>query len=104
MVRELIAAGLSATPALPEPSGSIQAVAGKTFVLTGVLPNLKRKEARERIEKAGGKVVGSVSKKTAYLVAGEKAGSKLQAAEKLGMEILGERELLELINEKTPES
>ena len=104
MVHELIAAGLSANPALPEQAGSIQAVDGKTFVLTGVLPNLKRKEARERIEKAGGKVVGSVSRKTAYLVAGEKAGSKLRAAEKLGIEILGERELLELINEKTPES
>ncbi len=103
MVYGLIAAGLTSTPALPERSGSIQAVAGKTFVLTGVLPNLKRKEARERIEKAGGKVAGSVSKKTAFLVAGQKAGSKLQAANKLGIKILGERELLELINEITPE-
>lgn len=97
IVHGLIAAGLTVTSSLSERSGSIQAVAGKTFVLTGVLPNLKRNEARERIEKAGGKVVGSVSKKTAFLVAGQKAGSKLQAAKRLGIEVLSERELLELM-------
>lgn len=97
MVHGLIAAGLATTLALPERSGSKQAVAGKTFVLTGALPNLKRKEARERIEKAGGKIAGSVSKKTAYLVAGQKAGSKLRTAQRLGIEVLSEREFLELL-------
>lgn len=97
MIHGLIAAGLTTTLALPERSGSKKEVVGKTFVLTGVLPNLKRKEARERIEKAGGKVAGSVSKNTAFLVAGQKAGSKLRAAQRLGIEVLSEREFLELL-------
>ncbi|MBE6907464.1 MAG: NAD-dependent DNA ligase LigA [Ruminococcaceae bacterium] len=70
---------------------------GKTFVLTGTLPTLSRSEAKEKIEAAGGKVSGSVSKKTDYVVAGEEAGSKLARAEALGVTVIGESGLLELL-------
>ena len=74
-------------------------LAGKTFVLTGTLPTLKRSEAQAMIEKQGGKVSGSVSKKTTYVVAGEEAGSKLTKAQELGVAILSEADLLELLNQ-----
>lgn len=73
---------------------------GKTFVLTGTLPTLKREEARALIEAAGGKVAGSVSKKTDFIVAGEAAGSKLEKAQQLGISILNENELLTLLNKQ----
>ncbi|WP_241132859.1 NAD-dependent DNA ligase LigA [Achromobacter insuavis] len=72
-------------------------LAGKTFVLTGTLPNWTREEASMRIQAAGGKVSGSVSKKTAYLVAGEDAGSKLTKAQELGVTVLDEDALKELL-------
>jgi DNA ligase (NAD+) len=72
-------------------------LAGKTIVLTGTLPNLTREDATERIEAAGGKVTGSVSKKTDYVVAGEDPGSKMTKAEELGTEILDEDGLLALL-------
>jgi DNA ligase (NAD+) len=71
---------------------------GKTFVLTGTLPELTREEAGALIKGAGGKVVSSVSKKTDYVVAGENPGSKLAKAEKYGTEILDEAELLSLLD------
>ena len=71
-----------------------QRFAGMTFVLTGTLPTMKRDEAKQLIESFGGKVSGSVSKKTAVVVAGEDAGSKLTKAESLGIEIIDEAELL----------
>jgi DNA ligase (NAD+) len=70
---------------------------GRTLVLTGTLPNLTRDDATERIEAAGGKVTGSVSKKTDYLVAGADPGSKLTKAQELGTEVLDEDGLLELL-------
>lgn len=72
-------------------------LAGKTFVLTGTLPNWTREEASMHIQAAGGKVSGSVSKKTAYLVAGEEAGSKLTKAQELGVTVLDEDALKELL-------
>jgi DNA ligase (NAD+) len=77
---------------------SNQALAGKTFVLTGTLPTLKRDEATKLIEQAGGKVTSSISKKTDYLLIGENPGSKLAKAEKLSIPQLTEAELLELLN------
>jgi DNA ligase (NAD+) len=72
-------------------------LAGKTFVLTGSLPDLTREEATERIVAAGGRVTGSVSKKTDYVVAGESPGSKLEKAERMGVAVLDEAGLLELL-------
>jgi DNA ligase (NAD+) len=75
-------------------------LAGKTLVLTGTLPTLSRDEAKALIEAAGGKAAGSVSKKTDYVVAGAEAGSKLARAEELGIAILGETGLMELLKDK----
>ena len=81
-----------------------EAVAGKTFVLTGTLPTLKRDQAQALIETAGGKVSGSVSKKTDYVVAGEAAGSKLEKANALGVAVLNEGELLELLGKNADDA
>ena len=74
-----------------------QALSGQTFVLTGALPTLSRDDARARIEQAGGKVAGSVSKKTHWVVAGEAAGSKLERARELGVPVIDEAGLLALL-------
>ena len=95
LIAQLRAAGLHWQES--EPGHKPQAFAGKTFVLTGTLPKLKREEATEMIEAAGGKVAGSVSKKTSYVVAGEDAGSKLVKAQELGITILDEAGLLNLL-------
>ncbi|MBI5845247.1 MAG: NAD-dependent DNA ligase LigA [Deltaproteobacteria bacterium] len=79
------------------PGAVSAAVSGKTFVLTGTLPTLKRDEAKAKIEAAGGKISGSVSKKTDYVVAGEEAGSKLDKARELNVVVIGEEELLRMI-------
>jgi DNA ligase (NAD+) len=72
-------------------------LSGKTFVITGTLPTMTRDEAKARIQKEGGKVTGSVSSKTDFLVAGEKAGSKLAKAQKLEVKVIDEAALIELI-------
>lgn len=72
-------------------------LSGKTFVVTGTLPTLKREEATELIERFGGKASGSVSKKTSYVLAGENAGSKLDKAQNLGVPVISEEEFLKMI-------
>jgi DNA ligase (NAD+) len=72
-------------------------LAGLTFVLTGTLPNISRDQAKAMIEAAGGKVSGSVSKKTTYVVAGEEAGSKLDKAQELKVPVLDEAGLTRLL-------
>jgi DNA ligase (NAD+) len=96
LVERLRAAGLVFTHQRVERSGG--ALAGSTFVITGTLPSLSREEAKKVIEDAGGKVTDSVTKKTNYLVAGEKAGSKLDKARALGISILDEALLMEMVN------
>ena len=98
VVEQLRSCGLTweegaGTPPMP------QILAGKTFVLTGTLPTLGRDEAKEMIESAGGKVTGSVSKKTDYVVAGAEAGSKLDKAQELGVAILDEDGLRRILSE-----
>lgn len=98
LIQRLQQAGLTLASAGQTAATADQPLAGKTFVLTGTLPHLTRPQATAKIEAAGGKVVSSVSQVTDYVVAGEKAGSKLTKAEKLGLTILDERALLHLIS------
>ncbi len=95
LIDQLRASGIHWEEGEPEQSSDL--LAGKTFVLTGTLPTLSRDDARAMIEAAGGKVAGSVSKKTSYVVAGEEAGSKLARAEELGVAILDEEQFLKLL-------
>lgn len=96
VVEQLRAGGVSWPETAPQRKQA-GLLAGKTFVLTGTLPHMTRDEAKDRIEAAGGKVAGSVSKKTDYVVAGSDAGSKLIKAQELGITILDEDALLRLI-------
>ena len=85
-----------------DPQGTVTAAGvftGKTFVLTGTLPTLKREEAEQKILAAGGKVSGSVSKKTSYVLAGTDAGSKLEKAQALGVAVIDETAFLTLLGE-----
>lgn len=84
---------------MPKEAETSQSLAGLTFVVTGTLKTLGRKEAKELIEGCGGKCTGSVSKKTSYLVAGEAAGSKLEKATALGIPVIDEEKLLEMVRE-----
>jgi DNA ligase (NAD+) len=96
LIEHLRKAGVNFNSELHQPSARPGLLAGKTFVLTGTLPNLKREEAAAKIEAAGGKVSGSVSKKTDFVVAGADAGSKLEKAQKVGVRIIDEAELVKL--------
>lgn len=96
LISELRELGLQMKPSAPKKSGGI--FEGKTFVLTGTLPTMKRSEASKLIEQHGGKTSSSVSKKTSYVLAGSDAGSKLTKAQTLGIQILSEEEFLEMIN------
>jgi DNA ligase (NAD+) len=95
LVERLRAAGLPFDyQAKPKEGGSLR---GLTFVLTGILATLTREDARGLIETSGGKVTASVSKRTDYVLAGEDAGSKLDKARQLGIKVIGEQQLLEMI-------
>jgi DNA ligase (NAD+) len=96
LVERLRKAGVNMRSSSYQPSAPAGAFAGKTFVLTGTLPTLKREEAAARIEALGGKVSSSVSKKTDYVVTGEDAGSKLDKARQLGIKTLDEAAFLQL--------
>jgi DNA ligase (NAD+) len=96
LIERLRAAGLNFRSELFQPRAKAGPFAGKTFVLTGTLPTLKREEAAAKIESLGGKVSGSVSQKTDFVVAGEEAGSKLDKAQKLGVKIIDEKEFLRM--------
>ncbi len=100
LIRRLVEHGLNVTVEAVARPGGDSALAGKTFVLTGTLSALKRDEAKELIEKRGGKVVSSVSKHTDYVVVGENPGSKLEKAAKLGVPVLDEKEFLKLAGVK----
>ncbi|NDG42830.1 MAG: NAD-dependent DNA ligase LigA, partial [Betaproteobacteria bacterium] len=94
---QLRAAGIHWTEGLAA-SAAPQTLAGMTLVLTGTLPTLGRDQAKALIEAAGGKVAGSVSKKTHLVVAGEEAGAKLDKARELGLSVLDEAGLLALLD------
>ncbi|HJS97090.1 MAG TPA: NAD-dependent DNA ligase LigA [Solirubrobacteraceae bacterium] len=96
LIEDLRAQGLTLQEEGPPPGEG--PLAGKTFVLTGTLPELTREQASEMIVAAGGRVTGSVSRKTDYVVAGESAGSKLAQAEKLGVAVIDEAGLRELLS------
>lgn len=99
LLAKLKAAGVNMTQEMRSaPAGDLP-LSGYTFVLTGTLPELSREEAAEVIQENGGKVTGSVSKKTSFLVAGEEAGSKLAKAEKLEVPVLSWPELLEKLEQ-----
>lgn len=99
LVQQLLASGIH-WPAVEQKEVGSQHLSGATFVLTGTLPSLSRDQASAMIEGAGGKVAGSVSKKTSYVVAGDDAGSKLVKAQELGIPLLTEAELLQLCSRK----
>jgi DNA ligase (NAD+) len=96
VIEQLRAAGVHWPEGEPQ-AVVASAISGRTFVLTGTLPTLSREAAKEMIEDHGGKVAGSVSKKTDFVVAGAEAGSKLDKAQQLGITILDESQFLELI-------
>jgi DNA ligase (NAD+) len=98
VIAQLVAAGVHWEEGAGSPI-STSPISGKIFVLTGTLPSLTRDEAKERIEALGGKVSGSVSKKTDYVVAGAEAGSKLAKAQELGVVVLDEIQLKEMLGE-----
>jgi DNA ligase (NAD+) len=99
LIERLIAAGLQLQSEVKSQNSAEISLplAGKTFVITGTLPSLKRDEAKDLIQKAGGKVTNSVSAKTDYVVVGEDAGSKLEKALSLGIARVSESELLSML-------
>jgi DNA ligase (NAD+) len=96
VIEQLRAAGVAWHDGEPS-AQTVSAVAGKVFVLTGTLPSLTRDAAKAMLEAAGGKVTGSVSKKTDFVVAGAEAGSKLEKARLLGVKVIDEEQLLAIL-------
>ena len=108
LIQQLLDVGLSLATSeqerqdLASRSSSDGVLSGQTVVLTGTLPSMSRSQAKELIEAAGGKVSGSVSKKTSFLLAGEEAGSKLEKANKLGISVIDEAGLIDLLESTEP--
>jgi len=100
VVEQLRACGVTWEEGEPAPTAP-KPLAGKTFVITGTLPGMGRDEAKDLIEAAGGKVAGSVSKKTSFVVAGAEAGSKLDKARELGVVVLDETGLREMLDDRS---
>ncbi|HVN43878.1 MAG TPA: helix-hairpin-helix domain-containing protein, partial [Steroidobacteraceae bacterium] len=96
-IAQLLQAGVNFAETAPRQFDAASPVFGKTFVLTGTLPTLARDDAQQRIRDRGGKVSGSVSKKTDYVVAGADPGSKYDRARELGVAILDEAGLMDLL-------
>ena len=101
VINQLLATGIIIKEAMPPDLTELNnsEFAGKTLVITGTLPTMSRDEAKDKLIAAGAKVTGSVSAKTDYLLAGDKAGSKLTKAEKLGVQVIDEAAMLELLAE-----
>jgi len=95
LIEELLAVGVKPASAKPRRSGKL---AGKTFVITGTLQNFTRQQAEQAVKQAGGKTSSSVSKKTDFVLAGEKPGSKLDKARKLGVEVIDEQQFVKMLN------
>ena len=102
VIEQLRAGGVTWEEHEPAAAPVAGRLSGKTLVVTGTLPALTRDEARALIESAGGKVSGSVSKKTDYVVAGDEAGSKLERARELGVAVIDEAQLRELAGHTGP--
>ena len=100
VIEQMRACGVHWQEGEPRAAAEAARLAGKSFVLTGTLPALSREEAKGLIEAQGGKVTGSVSRKTDYVVAGAEAGSKLAKAQELGIAVLDEAGLLQLLKGK----
>jgi DNA ligase (NAD+) len=96
VIEKLLAAGVH-WPKVKKPTAHKQVLAGKTVVLTGTLSSMTRDEAKEKLQALGAKVAGSVSKKTDLVIAGEAAGSKLSKAQGLGIEVMDEQGMLDLL-------
>jgi DNA ligase (NAD+) len=99
LIARLRSSGLTMVEQRRDPAESNAAIAGKTFVVTGTLTQFTRDEIHERIKALGGKASGSISAKTDYLIAGEKAGSKLAKAESLGVRVLTEDDFQRMLTE-----
>ena len=96
LLEKMAAEGVKMETEVPSEGGVLT---GKTFVVTGTLPTMGRKEATDKILQYGGKAAGSVSKKTDYVLAGENAGSKLTKAQQLGVTVISQQQLIEMIGE-----
>ena len=100
VIKSLIESGLAWKETKPRPPTADGHLSGKTFVLTGTLSRMTRDEAKDKIQAVGGKVTGSVSKKTDFVVYGDKAGSKLTKAQKLGVETIDEDSFEKILSDQ----
>ena len=100
VIKSLIDSGLTWKETKPSPNTADGPLSGKTFVLTGMLSSMTRDEAKEKIQTAGGKVTGTVSKKTDYVVYGDKAGSKLTKAQNLGIETIDDASFQKILSDQ----